>query len=1310
MSAVKELLELEKILKKDPIINTATWEELMASPERVSKNYRKHAMTHMSLGDAQDFEIRMLKRLVSQQKVFSGLVTGDFGLGKTSMLVYLWHKAEEKGIIAVPPFSWRSLDELFSGIQTWVSFILEQKNLEHKEEFEEIASQFQKRGMKKEVDLLVSNGMSEEKAQQFVEDKIKEGSYRLDRTIAEFLNFCDRITTFLVGSGYEGLMIFTDELQITLNELAPEKVFQYLFELSNSTMNRDGRYGIMLGLPLNSFVQMQQVKSDALDRFKAQKMLIDLSKIYTSDFAVQLWDKYATYFGFEGIKDKIIDHYAVKSLGQLTDSSRKDIGNGPRSVISAFNAIVKHYQEIHSTYTVLNLVEDCMNDEILLGERSHFVTIVTSLVEKVERDSAFKKVIYALAAFPQGCKPEVLSYYQLINNKTQSLLTEWIGNEIRQSMIEGYRLVALDQVQVGQQSFLDQAIKDFLRYYQANDKGVEQNTVKSFNQVIVPELLTDRNELSWTCLFEQTTDDPIEFKPFEGGVYETDIGGTYYKVKERYPNRHLHLVTMTNFSKKKLPKKTTFDTNYVFTGNWIFFLDFDGARGNSVIKQSSDNYSYAFNLNLKTKINVEIPILSELVPFEKTDVQLLLNLIRYLHKTGNVPTSEKEDLNYIIGEMISEVITALFDLNMKKVVRSDWALRNHGKSILIELFEKMCEERFPDYQTLMVGRWKPKMSYFKAFIESENIPLAQKRGVEPVAKHYTRMTAKEKKEISSLFTLGSVGPFDQLMTDFSSLISIQDGDHLYLNIHPAEKRCVELIENSKEEINIDNKKTKAIDISVLREELLLLGYTEQERIQIFEFASLRKLFFLDKPRNKFYIKPLTIEEWKITLASQFQYAESLKTELELQGLKVVVGMEQIKARIEGLRDEEGYEQLSSVMRDVFHRLQTDMTLYVNKSISTLEDKLQKSGRVLSDIDRSLAEFQVPEDPQKLHWYKYKEKLVNALKEIQEQYAIITTEKAKLHKTQLQDFSEARNGVQFFVDMTSRLEEVHRKWDELKPARKKLETDVEDWVKWKDYFNERLDLQDLLNRLKTMGLTLLIERIETEDMDVQIEWEKAESKIPSYHEWITKLRGVREDIVIELQKSRKQFGEEKKNYQHLLSALEIGQPIRTQFREDEQSKSYTELKEEFESIIIKQLDKWLEQTENLEQRLRYYTEVLEIDVEPIENHVMTISSELFKASTKLKKEIDLQDLEALNSIPTRINKAKRLVSKAVKKGELTKKEAEVLEAIEGQSSTLEDLILRIAEQTDKFDLEEILRIATNLFKKNYINIKIEKGGE
>ncbi|WP_428912081.1 hypothetical protein [Niallia sp. Krafla_26] len=1306
---MNELGELEKILKKDPIINTATWEELTASPESIERNYRKHTMTHMSLGDAQDYESRMVNRLVKQQKVFSGLVTGDFGLGKTSMLVNLWHKAEEQGMMAVPPFSWRSLDELFTGIQAWVSYRLDKKSISEREEFEEIASQFQKRGMKSEIKLLVSSGMTAENAQAFLENKIKEGNYRLERTIAEFLQFCDRITNFLVDEcGYSGLMVFTDELQITLNELAPEKVFQYLFELSNSTLNREGRYGIMMGLPLNSFVQMQQVKSDALDRFQSQKMLIDLSKIYTSDFAVQLWDRYATYFGFEAYKNEIIDSFAVKALGQLTDSSRKDIGNGPRSVISAFNAIVKHYQETKQTYTVLNLVEDCMKEEILLGERSNFISIVQSLIEKVGKDEAYVKLIYALAAFPQGCKPEVLSHYELLNPKSETLLKEWIGVEIRQSLIEGYKLVAMDQIQTAPQSFIEQAIKDFLRYYQANEMSAMENAVHSFNGVIVPDLLTERGDLDWRCLFDQSTEDPIEFKSFSRGVYATDLGGTYFKVKDRYPNRHLQLVTTSTLADKKVPKIQDYDPNYVYTGKWVFLLDLEGKRDNKVVRQSSDPYFFVFNLNVKTKIEVEIPLLSDLIPFEQTDVQLLLNLLHYLTKTSNIPTSEQDELNFVKGEMINEVIAALFDVNMKQIHGSDWQLRNHGRNILIELFEKMCEARFPEYKTIMVGRWKSKMAYFKAVFESEKISLSQKRGIEPLAKQYPRMTAKQKKDIAAMFTLGSVAPFETLMTDFPSLISIHDDDHLYVNTHPAEHLVVEMIEESTEEITVLRKKARAVDFTKVSEALVELGYTKPERDQLFEFAELRKLFFKNGNRDKLYMKPLTIEEWRANLDGQVQYIDSLKTELELQGQNETVHLEPIQAQIEKLQDEETYERLSSVLRDVLYSLQKKMSLFVNRSIDIIEEKLKKSGQVLSKLDGTLSGIQSVEYAEKEKWFQYKTNLDTLFKDLQDQYADITTEKAALHKTSMHDFSETNDGVNFFVDMTSKIERINRQWDDLKPKRKELEAAVDEWSKWEGYYQERKGLGDLLDRLQSMGLTHLIEKIENLDAEIDQEWEG--DGLPSYAQWMKRLREVREEITQELQKSRKQFEEEKQKYQQILKNLSIRGQLHTQFKEDEQSSSYQDLQTEFESSIMKQIDQWLDATDYLEQRLRYYTDVLELDVEEIENEVFDITNRLLQAKTNFESGIQTDEVKKIKMLPTRITKAKSLVSNAVKKGELTEQEAEVLSAIEGKSCTLEDLILKIADQTDKFELEEVLRVATNLFKKNHINIKIEKGGE
>ncbi|WP_142316497.1 hypothetical protein, partial [Bacillus thuringiensis] len=64
---------------------------------------------------------------------------------------------------------------------------------------------------------------------------------------------------------------------------------------------------------------------------------------------------------------------------------------------------------------------------------------------------------------------------------TEQLLVDWLGNEIRQSRIEGYRLTVLDEVLSTQEGFFEQSIRNFYRYYQASDREYQDQALLSFN-------------------------------------------------------------------------------------------------------------------------------------------------------------------------------------------------------------------------------------------------------------------------------------------------------------------------------------------------------------------------------------------------------------------------------------------------------------------------------------------------------------------------------------------------------------------------------------------------------------------------------------------------------------------------------------------------------------------------------------------------------------------------------------------------------------------------------------------------------------
>jgi len=298
--------ELSFILEKNPIIHTANADELIQSPRQVEAHYTKHAMTHMSLGNIKDYEDRLFRYLIQNKRAFVGFVTGDYGLGKTSLLIYLWFLCEEKNVMAVPPFCWRTLDDFFLAVDSWIIFRLQQHNVKAVEQYRSISDMFTKKSLEKEINELVLYGMQEEDAKEHILKKRKDGTLRLERRMIDLVQFCEQVTPFLKTIGYRGLMIFTDELQESIQNLSPEKVFSYLFELADNMQDREGQFGFMVGMPTTTKVQLSDVRSDVLDRLANHRMVIDLTRVYTSQFAVELWQGFAEYFDFLPLKEQII--------------------------------------------------------------------------------------------------------------------------------------------------------------------------------------------------------------------------------------------------------------------------------------------------------------------------------------------------------------------------------------------------------------------------------------------------------------------------------------------------------------------------------------------------------------------------------------------------------------------------------------------------------------------------------------------------------------------------------------------------------------------------------------------------------------------------------------------------------------------------------------------------------------------------------------------------------------------------------------------------------------------------------------------
>ena len=113
------LENLKKVLNKSPIINTYNSKDICSNPADVESYYSEIASTHMSLGDTKDIQDKIITCLLSNKTAFNGAIVGEFGFGKTSMLIYLWSHCLNNRVLAVPPYQWDQFQEHFLVLGSW---------------------------------------------------------------------------------------------------------------------------------------------------------------------------------------------------------------------------------------------------------------------------------------------------------------------------------------------------------------------------------------------------------------------------------------------------------------------------------------------------------------------------------------------------------------------------------------------------------------------------------------------------------------------------------------------------------------------------------------------------------------------------------------------------------------------------------------------------------------------------------------------------------------------------------------------------------------------------------------------------------------------------------------------------------------------------------------------------------------------------------------------------------------------------------------------------------------------------------------
>jgi hypothetical protein len=364
---------LETILTKEEIVATQSPVDLLNHPELVSSNYTRHVRSYIPLGrqaqgenggqSVNNFEKRVIRE-IKEAAALRGYITAEYGYGKTSTALYLWKRAQEANILAVPPFRMTQLPDLITATYGWLRYELSRTR--PGSSLIKDADDLYTAIMERSADSLAKQyNLDRAGVQRMIVDR----SELLTLNPSDYLRFFEEATGIARQAGFEGLLILADEVQQYIDPEVKTGIkdpISPLFNVIDGLLTRRNhlKMGIILVLPPKELDVLRDQRGDLVHRIL--QVSLDLRTIYNRDFPARLWHRLAEEFDFTDHSQRIVTPESLESLGQI--ASRSDLSDGPRTVINTFRHMTRRYLQLghpaDDSYTPYHLIEDFLSGQI----------------------------------------------------------------------------------------------------------------------------------------------------------------------------------------------------------------------------------------------------------------------------------------------------------------------------------------------------------------------------------------------------------------------------------------------------------------------------------------------------------------------------------------------------------------------------------------------------------------------------------------------------------------------------------------------------------------------------------------------------------------------------------------------------------------------------------------------------------------------------------------------------------------------------------------------------------------------------------
>jgi len=982
--------DLVQLLTKEAVIYTYRPDALRRSPADVEQRYRVHASTHVPLGDTERYVDTIIRWVGGANKgAFIGAVIGDYGQGKTSFLIHVWAACAERQVLAVPPFTLEPegirttsaiIERIMDAVDAWVQYRLKDSYPAHAVRAAQVYEQFRARTIEEAAARIArERGLPYEKVLGLFASG--QAHARTEVSVKDLYDYLEALSHVVEETGaYRGLLVLLDEPEVAAKNLTTNEVAGFLFDIADTAGQREGNYGFFLAIAANFYATAEASFSSLTARLQRCGCRVVLDNLYGADFARTLWERYCDRLEIREHSDRIVLPLTLEAIGQLGSSARRDLGEGPRTVVSAFARMVARFREENVPYHPAEFTADCLGGEVYV--KADYATRVNHVFSMPEVHAANERLRLTLAAFPNGMSLARLAEAGLAPDEVATFQNNAHAYVYRIGDLVGFETLRSREGKLAR-DLLREMITTVVGEY-APRPGTFERACRALAQHVVPVLFTPRQgqqlvgweDLSsgWRRLGEPERATPHRDArapsqlsavltaggPPPGNADYLELRGAFQLTAEQFPLRTV-IVALSDatvdsarvVSALPRPDDRLIDAVVHIRLNWAGPPTPGEKR--LVLDMGNPRNGVPALIALTVDINHD-PLPDEaLEPYVASTQQrpmLQLYLLERLDRQS-FPHQEEAAWKALRGRLIRRLATAVFaapELAERAEATLGEAVRS-GMDTLPDILRRILQRRYPDYVTVIkTPRWRDKLEEYVKLLSDTRIPLAVRRGLDSWTisdEHASRILGVNKMNLSSAFS------------GFESLISVKSkgrgkGAEISFHVHPLEEKIRRRVDASHlPKREFDGRLCPWISLyDGFIKDIFASGYLLDEIRSLVNIGRQRGSFSVRQGRNSFiiYCIPFDIPDMQKALKERLNEVRALDQELASLGAPSISNeLDELEQQINGLKDEVGYDRLTWHVDEERERVLRNITEHCRR----LEQRITAAADKASEMRQEL---------------------------------------------------------------------------------------------------------------------------------------------------------------------------------------------------------------------------------------------------------------------------------------------------------------------------------------------------------------------